>query len=160
MTKQAAVACAKKLAESSNAVVYTGAGVSTSAGIPDYRGPDGIWTTMAMGRSLDKEVGISDVDISDASPSYTHMCIAKLVHVGILKGCVSTNVDGLHYKSGLEPLVNLAELHGNLFCERCKQCESEVMRPRKIGETASRKTRRLCEQCGDPYRLVRPFWGS
>lgn len=146
VTRVAAIACAKKLRESSNAVVYTGAGVSTSTGIPDYRGPNGIWTVMATGRIHDKTV-----DISDASPSYTHMCIAKLVHVGFLKGCVSTNVDGLHYKSGLEPLQNLAELHGNLFCERCRSCEAEVMRPFPIRGTASRETGRLCKECRGPY---------
>merc|ERR1712151_467019 len=101
---------------------------------------------MATGRTPDKTV-----NISDASPSYAHMCIAKLVQAGILKGCVSTNVDGLHYKSGLEPLVTLAELHGNVFCERCKSCEAEVMRRFPIRGTASRETGRLCRQCGGPY---------
>jgi mono-ADP-ribosyltransferase sirtuin 6 len=146
VTKMAAIACARKLRESTNAVVYTDAGVSTSTGIPDYRGPNGIWTVMATGRIPD-----SMVDISDVSPSYTHMCIAKLVHVGFLKGCVSTNVDGLHYKSGLEPLKDLAELHGNLFCERCKNCEAEVMQPFPIRGTVSRETGRVCKQCGGPY---------
>jgi hypothetical protein len=98
-TAQMAVACADLLRNSVHAVVYTGAGVSTSTGISDYRGPNGVWTSLATGRIPD-----DSVDVTAASPSYAHMCIAKLVQVGYLKSCITTNLDALHYKSGLRQL--------------------------------------------------------
>lgn len=72
------------------------------------------------------------------------------IQVGYLKSCVSTNLDGLHYKSGLNPLGNLAELHGSLFCERCSECDEDVLRPFPIRRTATRFTARHCH-CGGAF---------
>merc|ERR1712036_130432 len=123
-TQEAAVKCARALERAEHAVIYTGAGASTSTGISDYRGPNGVWTSLATGRIPD-----DSVDVTAAMPSYAHMCIAKLIEEGYLKSCISTNLDALHYKSGLCPLGNLAELHGNLFCERCSKCGEDALRP-------------------------------
>lgn len=142
-TASAAARCAEALRTAQCAVVYTGAGVSTATGISDYRGPDGVWTSLAKGRIPDESF-----DYTGASPSYTHMSIAKLIQEGYLKLCTSTNLDGLHYKSGLQPLVNLAEVHGNKFCERCPACNEEVVRPFPIRRTPDRRTGRLCPACG------------
>ena len=112
------------LRKSNHSVIYTGAGVSTSTGISDYRGPNGVWTTLAEGRIPDEQF-----DLTSAQPSFTHMAITKLVEVGLVKFVTSTNLDGLHYKSGLVPLDNLAELHGSMFVERCCRCSKDVLRP-------------------------------
>ena len=74
---------------SKHVVVYTGAGISTSAGIPDFRGPSGIWTLHAKGL---KENRKSHVEM----PTLTHMAIKKLIDSNIVKYLVSQNVDGLH----------------------------------------------------------------
>lgn len=144
-TAEMAATCAQMLRDSKYAVVYTGAGVSTSTGISDYRGPNGVWTSLATGRIPD-----DSVDVTAAVPSYAHMCIAKLIQKGILKCCVSTNLDALHYKSGLCPLKNLAELHGSLFCERCAECSEDALRPFPIRRTATRFTGRQCH-CGGSF---------
>lgn len=147
--EQITVGCAKQCAQAlrcaEHAIVYTGAGLSTSTGISDYRGPNGVWTSLATGRIPD-----DTVDVTAALPSYAHMCISKLLQKGYLKFCTSTNLDALHYKSGLQPLSNLAELHGNMFCERCPQCETEVLRPFRIRRTQDRKTGRQC-CCGGSF---------
>jgi len=114
---------AHALLQAHHAVVYTGAGVSTSTGIADYRGPNGVWTSLATGRIPEEKF-----DITSASPSYSHMAIAKLVARGHVKFVTSTNLDGLHMKSGLVPLDNLSELHGSIFCERCPRCQKTVVR--------------------------------
>ena len=114
---------ATALLQAQHAVIYTGAGVSTACGISDYRGPNGVWTALAEGRIPDEKF-----DLTSASPSYTHMAIQRLVEQNIVKFVTSTNLDGLHMKSGLVPMHNLSELHGSMFCERCPRCQRTVVR--------------------------------
>lgn len=98
-------------------VVHTGAGVSTTAGIPDFRGPRGVWTLEKQG--LSPQV---DISFADARPTVTHMAMVALEREGILKYLVTQNVDGLHLKSGLLR-AKFSDLHGNVFVERCQTCE-------------------------------------
>jgi len=96
-------------------VVLTGAGISTAAGISDFRGPNGVWTLEARGIS----VSATDNSVFEiAQPTLTHMSIVGLVNAGIVKHVISQNVDGLHLRSGLAR-HSLSELHGNLFSEVC-----------------------------------------
>ena len=85
----------KLVTSSKHLVVHTGAGISTAAGIPDFRGPKGVWTL--------EEKGITpklDITFDEAKPTFTHMALVKLQQEGIVKHVVSQNVDGLHLKSG------------------------------------------------------------
>jgi len=114
------------------AVIFTGAGVSTATGIADYRGPNGVWTCLATGRIPDESV-----DIVKVQPTYTHMCIQKLVEEGMVKFVTSTNLDGLHWRSGLQPHDTLAELHGNVYCMRCPRCKAEYFGNERIERTSA-----------------------
>jgi len=112
------------VSRSKRLVTYTGAGVSTSANIPDYRGPQGVWTLRDRGLPQDK----SKTSLTEAVPTPTHMALKALSDDPSRSHFViSTNVDGLHYRSGL-PLDRLAELHGNIYKEVCSICQKVYMR--------------------------------
>ena len=134
---------------SSYPIVFTGAGISTSSGIPDFRGPNGVWTrelkaSETMGGTID--IGSNDLGLNTfngAKPTFTHRAIACLTHLGIVKHVVSQNVDGLHLRSGvLED--NLSELHGNIFKEKCERCGKEYLRDFDVGGMGLKRTGRRC----------------
>ncbi|CRK21027.1 hypothetical protein BN1723_012233 [Verticillium longisporum] len=104
-------------------IAFTGAGVSTSAGIPDFRGPDGAWTLRAQGRERTGET----TSTLQAIPTLTHMALVELQNQGILKYLVSQNCDGLHRRSGILP-DRISELHGNSNLEYCRDCGKEYLR--------------------------------
>ncbi|KAM0214109.1 hypothetical protein ACHAQI_003730 [Fusarium lateritium] len=83
--------------KSKHCIVFTGAGVSTSAGIPDFRGPEGAWTLRAQGRVRTGKA----TSTLQAIPTPTHMALVKLQDQGLLKYLVSQNCDGLHRRSGI-----------------------------------------------------------
>ena len=102
--------------ESKYLVVFTGAGISTESGLPDFRGPDGVWTRR------DKGLATPSRDFSAAEPNAGHMAIVELQSLGKLAFLISQNVDNLHLKPGINP-DSLAELHGNIAKVRCRRCE-------------------------------------
>ena len=109
--------------ESHDLVVFTGAGISTESGLPDFRGPDGLWTRRDKG--LPPEPMKVPWDAVD--PNAGHLAIAELQKLHKLKFLISQNVDNLHLKSGIQREM-LAELHGNIAKLRCKRCEETVER--------------------------------
>ena len=155
---------------SSTFSIFTGAGISTSTGIPDYRsgygtcletGP-GCWEKAAYRNKYKEEMKSSGqtlplayrvpfaTTIQQARPSPTHMAMKELMDRDILKGCVSQNVDGLHRKSGMDP-DKLADLHGNTNLERCAKCSREHMRDYKVrtaNKVKDHKTGRICDTPG------------
>jgi len=105
--------------EAKRLVVFTGAGISTESGLPDFRGPDGIWTRQARGLPPKTR------DFSSVEPNAGHMAIVELQKIGRLSFLISQNVDNLHLRSGIHPDL-LAELHGNVAKLRCSRCEAQV----------------------------------
>ncbi len=105
--------------EARHLVVFTGAGISTESGLPDFRGPDGIWTRQAKGLPPKAR------PFGSVEPNTGHMAIVELQKRGKLSFLISQNVDNLHLMSGIHPDL-LAELHGNVTKLRCTRCEAEV----------------------------------
>jgi NAD-dependent deacetylase len=124
---------AEFLAEARRLVVLTGAGASTESGIPDFRGPDGIWTrvsatsyraflTDAAARRdywrLRRELGPT---VAAARPNAVHIALAELEWRGILAGILTQNFDGLHQAAGSSP-ERVIELHGSSREAACQSC--------------------------------------
>lgn len=118
--------------KSNHFISFTGAGISTSTGIPDFRsgkdtvlptGP-GAWEKKALGLNTQPKLY---TPTTKAKPSLTHMSLVTLQQYGVLKYLVSQNTDGLHLRSGF-PTDFLSELHGNINLEKCGGCDAKFLR--------------------------------
>jgi NAD-dependent deacetylase len=124
------------LRESRNTVVLTGAGISTESGIPDFRGPQGVWTTNPGAERMatlqhymsDREARVRSwrnrLDspmLRGAEPNAGHFALAQLESKGKLQTLVTQNVDGLHVKAG-SSLARMVEIHGNVREFVCMSC--------------------------------------
>jgi NAD-dependent SIR2 family protein deacetylase len=158
----------KRLADlirkSKHFVAFTGAGISTSAGVPDFR--SGINTVLETGAGkwerdaaerngvkVEPPKGVVTSTIK-ALPTKTHMSLVKLSELGILKCIISQNTDGLHRRSGI-PATKIAELHGNSTMEVCATCGKQYMRDFRARTSSGSKkheTGRMCSvpTCGGP----------
>lgn len=121
---------AQLLKQSKHAIAFTGAGISTSAGIGDFRGKSGKWTENdrkklhgASSSKTKKFVGMENL-----RPTYTHEAMKKLMDMGHLRYIISQNTDSLHRLSGI-PRDRISELHGNSFHELCEKCQTRFERP-------------------------------
>lgn len=110
---------AKWMFESKYLVVFTGAGISTESGLPDFRGPNGIWTRQAKGLPTKTR------PFTSVEPNAGHRVIVELQNLGKLKFLISQNVDNPHLRSGIRPEL-LAELHGNVTKLRCQRCQTQI----------------------------------
>jgi mono-ADP-ribosyltransferase sirtuin 6 len=121
-----------------------------TAGIPDFRGPKGIWTLQRAGAPIPK----ASCQFDRARPSLTHMALVALQREGYIRFLVSCNVDCLHLRSGY-PRDQMAELHGNCFAERCEKCEAEYIRDFEMPSVGFKVTGRKCTAaaCAGAARL-------
>lgn len=118
---------------SSRIVVFTGAGISTESGIPDFRGPKGIWKTMTpidfndfvrseeVRRESWTRKFSGGSSMAEADPNAGHIAISELVQAGKISHIITQNVDGLHQKSGVSD-DKIIELHGNANYASCLDC--------------------------------------
>ncbi len=116
-----------------NILVFTGAGISTSSGIPDFRGPQGVWKRRQPVYYQDfmssEQARIEHWDYKleawpafrDAQPTQAHLAIARLEEVGRLAAVVTQNIDGLHARAGNSP-QKMIELHGTNSLVECQTC--------------------------------------
>jgi NAD-dependent deacetylase len=123
---------ARWLGESRHAVAFTGAGISTDSGIPDFRGPEGVWTR--------RDAGLPPpqwrVSPGQVRPNASHLALVELQEMGKLRFLITQNTDNLHRLSGIRPEL-LAELHGNGQLVRCLACDRQHTRE-EVGWDASR----------------------
>ena len=124
------------LSDRTRILVFTGAGISTESGIPDYRGPQGLWKRFdPSDYTYDRYVSDPAFRIEtwgkrfhspflDAAPNDAHRAVTRLWDMGRLVGVVTQNIDGLHAAAGLGP-ESLVEVHGNARRIHCIACGNE-----------------------------------
>jgi NAD-dependent deacetylase len=152
-------------------VVFTGAGVSTESGIPDFRSPGGLWTRYApinyadymrdpaMRREAWRRGLHTYQPIADALPNAAHRAIAEWWRAGLVSGVVTQNIDGLHQKAGL-PESAVVELHGTAHRVSCLECgdtlDREVVHARiQAGDDEPR-----CQLCGGVLKSTTISFGQ
>ena len=152
-------------------VVFTGAGISTESGIPDFRSPGGIWTkyqpidfkdftaSEEMRRESWRRKFATDALINEAEPNKGHLAVAKLVQRGKIASIITQNIDGLHQRSGV-PDDMVIELHGNATYASCLDCQ-ERYELDDIRETFQKEeTLPICNRCGGIVKTATISFGQ
>ena len=134
------------IAAAEHLVAFTGAGISTDSGIPDFRGPDGVWTRRDAGLPAPKW----RVAPGQVRPNASHFALVELQAMGKLQLLITQNTDNLHRASGVRPEL-VAELHGNGQLVRCLGCDQQFDR-RDVGWDSVR--------FGPGYRTQKPVPGQ
>jgi NAD-dependent deacetylase len=152
-------------------VVFTGAGISTESGIPDYRSPGGLWTRykpvlfqdfMASEEKRRESWRIkfaTEKLIADAKPNAGHRAVTRLHQQGKLSSVITQNIDGLHQASGL-PDHKIIELHGNSTYAACLNCgkryELEAIRKIFVPD----ETLPVCDRCAGIIKTATISFGQ
>lgn len=156
-------------------LVFSGAGLSTESGIPDFRGPDGLWTKVDPDDfTIERYVVNSDLRVrgwrmhvdgelwgarSAVEPNAGHRAIVRLFEAERLAGVVTQNIDGLHYKSGL-PDDMVAELHGNVRNSHCLGCGARWPTETVLEWVESGEEDPTCPDCGGIVKTDTVMFGE
>jgi len=127
-----AVASARRI------TVLAGAGVSTDSGIPDFRGPHGVWAK--DGFQLDHPVWA-------AEPNAAHRALVDLERSGRLRSLLTQNIDGLHQRAGSDPAL-VVELHGTLLDTVCRDCGARGEMSAALDRVRAGEVEPACQVCG------------
>ncbi len=156
-------------------LAFTGAGLSTESGIPDFRGPDGLWTKVdpddfnieryresrelrvrGWQMHLDGELWGAR---SSVKPNRGHQAIVRLKEAGRLAGVVTQNVDGLHHRSGLTDAY-VAELHGNVRGSHCLSCPARWATETVLRWVEGGEEDPHCPECGGLVKTDTVMFGE
>jgi NAD-dependent deacetylase len=145
--------------ESRKTVVFTGAGISTESGIPDFRSPGGIWSRFdpedftiqrflasAETRRKQWQILLEGGLLIDAEPNRAHYAIAELEKIGKVTCIITQNIDNLHQRAGNTP-ENVYELHGNMKWLRCLDCDNRYPLEDIVKRHAKQADAPVCEHC-------------
>jgi NAD-dependent deacetylase len=152
---------AKTIVVSHKVVALTGAGISTESGIPDFRGPNGLWkrvdpslATIQSFKLFPEAFWYFMVECADsilkAKPNRAHYALAELEVMGKLSSIITQNVDGLHFKAGSR---NVIELHGNMREAVCLSCGNVISLKEALKMAKRYHFRPFCKKCGGPIKV-------
>ena len=149
------------LSEARRIVALTGAGISTESGIPDFRGPQGVWTKNPLAEKLSNiHYYMADPDVRKlawqsrldhpgwrAQPNTGHCALAHLEHRGRLHALITQNIDGLHQRAGNSPDA-VIEVHGTMRDVVCMSCSWRGPMQETLDRVRSGEVDPPCLRCG------------
>jgi NAD-dependent deacetylase len=150
------------IANAERIVIFTGAGISTESGIPDFRSPGGIWTryqpimfddfmsSAEMRRETWRRKIETDKTMTVAEPNRGHAAVASLVTRGKCTAVITQNIDGLHQVSGV-PDEQVIELHGNATFAKCLDCGTRMELGPILAGFAHDETMPVCATCASEF---------
>jgi NAD-dependent deacetylase len=161
------------LREARSVVVLTGAGMSTESGIPDFRGPNGVWTRDPKAEKLsnihhymnDPEVRVASWQARLVHPAWTaepnagHRALADLERKGRLDTLVTQNIDGLHQKAGSSP-ERVVEIHGTVREVVCMACGERAPMERALARVRAGESDPPCRSCGGILKSATVSFGQ
>ncbi|MFC4000763.1 NAD-dependent deacetylase [Prauserella oleivorans] len=149
------------VAASRRIVAMTGAGISTDSGIPDFRGPNGVWTKDPAAEKLSNlQAYVSSKEVREQSwrnrtghpawqarPNAAHQAFVDLERTGRLSAIITQNIDELHQKAGSDPDL-VIELHGTMFQTVCLDCDDRRDMQEALARVRAGETDPPCSECG------------
>lgn len=149
------------IAAAQRVVVLTGAGVSTASGIPDFRGPNGVWTKQpGSERLFSLEAYLTDDDVRrqvwqlrlenpafTVGPNPAHHALAELERLGRMHTLITQNIDGLHQAGGSDP-DRVVEIHGTIHKVECLSCRRVIDAEPVLARVQAGDPDPRCEACG------------
>jgi NAD-dependent deacetylase len=161
------------VADAARVTVLTGAGVSTASGIPDFRGPNGVWTRdPSRAAMLDIHAYRRDPGLRvrawrdrrehpawSAQPNAAHDALVDLERSGRLQALLTQNIDGLHQRAGSHPGL-VVELHGTLLDAACLDCGLRTPMPDVLARVDAGEEDPLCLRCGGLQRSATVAFGQ
>ena len=148
---------AQWLCSSGHAVAFSGAGISTESGIPDFRSPGGIWAkstpvyyddfvaSSESRREYWRQKSVAHRDFADSQPNTGHVVLAGWEESGLLQGVVTQNIDGLHQLAGSSQVI---ELHGTARQIACLQCDARYDAEEMVSQFLETEQVPDCPGCG------------
>jgi NAD-dependent deacetylase len=164
---------ARWIADARQVVALTGAGVSTASGIPDFRGPQGLWTTQPeKERLFSLDAYLADPDVRrqvwqlrlenpafTAGPNEAHRALADLERRGRLHTLVTQNIDGLHQAGGSSP-ERVIEIHGTIHEVECLSCGRRVPAGPVLQQVRDGDPDPACPECGGLQKTATVSFGQ
>jgi NAD-dependent deacetylase len=161
------------VAASTRIVALTGAGISTESGVPDFRGPQGIWTKNPKAERLSNiHYYMSDPDVRRlawqqrlnhpawrAEPNAGHRALTALERAGQLHALITQNIDGLHQKSGTSP-DKVIEVHGTVHEYVCMSCDARGPMPDVLARVRAGEADPPCLDCGGVLKSATISFGQ
>jgi len=164
---------AERVAAARRVTVLTGAGISTDSGIPDFRGPQGVWTKdPAAQRLFTLDRYVADPELRavawrnrrehaawTARPNAGHAALVDLERAGRLRALVTQNIDGLHQRAGTSPSL-VVEVHGTLRAVDCLGCGERTSMRSALDRVAAGEEDPSCLRCGGILKAATISFGQ
>ena len=157
----------------SSVAVLTGAGISTDSGIPDFRGPSGLWTKNPAAEKMSTyQVYVADPGVRrrswqarlthpawSAKPNAAHLALARLAASGVDTQVITQNIDGLHQRAGT-PADRVHELHGTMHAVVCTRCGARAAMTEALDRVRAGEEDPPCPGCGGILKSATVMFGQ